>query len=59
MEGLNAPSPSHAEFDQMCSEVEEFEPLPSVVAGPLEREAQDEEETSLDDQILVGLVSPL
>jgi hypothetical protein len=53
------PSPSHDQFDQICAEVEDFEHLPTVVAGPLEREAEDEEQTSLDGQILVGLVSPL
>jgi hypothetical protein len=43
----------------MCAKVEDFEHLPSLVAGPLEREEEDEEQTSLDGQILVGLVSPL
>lgn len=42
----------------MCSEVEEFEPLPSVAAAPLEPQHEGEGEFSLDEQILAGLVSP-
>jgi hypothetical protein len=56
---LQTPSGSHVEFDAMCAEVDEFEPLPTVSARPHERESQDEEETPLDGQILVGLVSPV
>jgi hypothetical protein len=52
------PSPDHLEFDLMCSEVEDFEPLPTVTAEPLEPEPDGEENTSLDGQILAGLVSP-
>lgn len=47
------------EFDQICSEVDEFELLPSVAASDLTPpEREREEETSLDGQILAGLVSP-
>jgi hypothetical protein len=63
MEHLLTPPPiertEHAEFDQMCSQVEEFEPLPSVTARSLEpADPESEEESSLDGQILAGLVSP-
>jgi hypothetical protein len=58
---LTTPSPDHIEFDDMCSEVEEFETLPSVAGAPLDAEPEVEEESSLasfDGQILAGLVSP-
>jgi len=52
------PSPDHLEFDELCSEVEDFEPLPTLTAEPLERQPEGEETTPLDGQILAGLVSP-
>lgn len=55
---LTTPPPDHAEFDELCSQVEEFEPLPTFAAAPLDVEHESEEETSLDGQILAGLVSP-
>ncbi len=55
---LTTPSPDHLEFDQMCSEVEDFEPLPTVRTEPLEPEQESQESSSLDGQILAGLVSP-
>lgn len=57
---MTTPSPDHLEFDQMCSEVDDFEPLPTVTvtADPLEPEQESEENSSLDGQILAGLVSP-
>lgn|GEM_PF-3351312 len=54
---LQTPSGDHLQFDQLCAEVDEFEPLPAVSSGPLEYE-EDAEETGLDDQILAALVSP-
>ena len=42
----------------MCSEVEDFEPLPTLTAEPLEPDPGSEENTSLDGQILAGLVTP-
>jgi hypothetical protein len=47
------------EFDQMCAEVDEFEPLPAVKPKSLERQQGSEDDTSLDGQILAGLVSPV
>ena len=55
---LTTPSPDHLEFDQMCSEVDDFEPLPTVTTEPLEAEQESQESSSLDGQILAGLVSP-
>ena len=55
---LQTPSPDHVQFDLMCAEVDEFEPLPALSSGPLELEDDDYEETGLDDQILAGLVTP-
>ncbi len=59
MEPTQTPSPDHVEFDQMCAEVDEFEPLPAVKPRSLEREQDSEDDTSLDGQILAGLVSPV
>ena len=56
---MQTPSPDHGEFDSMCAEVDEFEPLPTVRPETLEREPDGEDDTSLDGQILAGLVSPV
>jgi hypothetical protein len=56
---LQTPSPDHFQFDQICAEVDEFEPLPAVSSGPLEYEEDAAEETGLDDQILAALVTPV
>ena len=56
---VQTPSPDHIQFDQICAEVDDFEPLLAVSSGVLEREQENEEETSLDGQILAGLVSPV
>ncbi len=56
---MQTPSPDHGEFDSMCAEVDEFEPLPTVKPETLEREQDGEDDTSLDGQILAGLVSPV
>jgi hypothetical protein len=48
------------QFDQICSEVDDFEPLlPALSSGPLEYEEDSVEETGLDDQILAALVTPV
>lgn len=59
MEPTQTPSPDHVEFDKLCADVEEFEPLPAVTNGPLERDPDDQEDTALDEQILAGLVLPV
>jgi hypothetical protein len=55
---MTTPTLDHVEFDQMCAEIDEFEPLPTADATSLESDPESEEETSLDSQILAGLVSP-
>jgi hypothetical protein len=47
------------QFDQICAEVDDFEPLPALASGPLEYEEDSIEETGLDDQILAALVTPV
>jgi hypothetical protein len=59
VEPLQTPSLSHDEFDELCAEVGEFEPLPTVSSGALSETPDDEEDSSLNDQILVGLVHPV
>ncbi|HLY47958.1 MAG TPA: hypothetical protein VKR21_02075 [Solirubrobacteraceae bacterium] len=54
---LSTPAPDHLEFDLLCLEIEEFEPLPSLPADYGETESSSEE-SSLDGQILAGLVTP-
>jgi hypothetical protein len=58
VEPTRTPSPNHLEFDQLCSGVQEFEPLPELQSRPLEREPEEEDDSSIDSQILAGLVSP-
>lgn len=54
------PTEQH-QFDSLCAEVEEYEPLPEVVPGPadttpaLDRQDHDD---SIDAEILAGLVFP-
>jgi hypothetical protein len=55
---LQTPSTDHLQFDQICAEVDDFEPLPAVSSGSLDYE-DDGEETTLDDQILAALVTPV
>ena len=59
MERVQTPSPEHEQFDDMCAEVDDFQPLPAVKPKSLEREQNDEDDTSLDGQILAGLVTPV
>jgi len=54
---LQTPSMDHVQFDQICAEVDDFEPLPALSGGPLEYVQASEEEAGLDDQILAGLVT--
>jgi hypothetical protein len=59
VEKTQTPSQEHVEFDRICSQVEEFEHLPTVASPGLEPEPADEgEQTELDQLILAGLVSP-
>jgi hypothetical protein len=61
MRRTQMPTHDHEQFDAICAPVEDFEPLPTVVATPPEHElelAPEEEQTSLDGLILAGLVAP-
>ena len=55
---LQTPSTDHMQFDQICAEVDEFEPLPAVSRVPPGNE-DDGEETAIDGQILAALVTPV
>jgi hypothetical protein len=61
VEAPQTPSPDHVEFDQICAQVDEWEPLPAQSIGALEQEPEreGEQETPFDGQILAGLVSPV
>jgi len=51
----------HAQFDNLCSSVEDYEPLPEVAPGPAGTTpalSQQEHVDSIDSEILAALVSP-
>jgi hypothetical protein len=53
--------PSHIQFDSLCADVEDYEPLPELVPGPADTTpmlAAQEHEQAIDAEILAGLVSP-
>jgi hypothetical protein len=60
MSTLQMPTAEHAEFDEICAPVDDFEPLPTVVAAPEQDEPKQpvEEVVPLDGLILAGLVTP-
>ena len=60
MQKITQPAHDHTEFDALCAHVDDFEPLPEATALPswVEPDRDGDEETSLDGQILAGLVSP-
>ncbi|MEA2198845.1 MAG: hypothetical protein QOJ25_2896 [Solirubrobacteraceae bacterium] len=61
MSNTQIPTDEHPGFDAICSEVEDFEHLPTVtpVPEPKAQDLPDEERTApLDELILAGLVSP-
>jgi hypothetical protein len=53
---MHEPQPDHAEFDAICADVQEYEPLPEVVPGIAHEPPIDGDE--LDAEILAGLVLP-
>lgn len=65
MRTLQTPEMSHLEFDELCQEIDEFDPLPDPATNLLASETPvlDPESPDpiprLDDRILAGLVSPL
>ena len=61
MGSTQIPPDDHAGFDAICSEVQEFEHLPTVTTVPAAPTADlpEEERTApLDELILAGLVAP-
>lgn len=55
------PATDRTQFDAICAEVQDFEPLPAVTPVPadLTAEAREGDDTApLDELILAGLVSP-
>lgn len=61
MSDTHTPGDAHPGFDAICSEVEDFETLPTVTPHPAPQapELEEEERTApLDELILAGLVSP-
>ena len=61
MGNTQIPTDDHPGFDAICSEVDDFEPLPTVtpVPAPPAPDLEEEERTApLDELILAGLVSP-
>jgi hypothetical protein len=56
MPTLQMPSADHAEFERLCQELEEFEPLPVVKKDVAPPHAEDEK---LDGRILAGLIRPV
>jgi len=60
VEPVQTPTPEHAEFDQMVSQVDDFEPLPWNTVPVLdETEEPEERESDVDQVILTGLVIPV
>jgi hypothetical protein len=60
MNTLQMPSTDHEQFDEICGYLGEWDHLPAVKAEPPEFEDEpiEDQEASLDDLILAGLVSP-
>jgi hypothetical protein len=57
------PPTEHIVFDELCAEIEDFQPLPTVTSASPEfasehRDELDEDPAPLDGLILAGLVSP-
>ncbi len=51
----------HVQFDHLCAQVEDYEPLPELVPGPRDTTpnlGSGDQSESIDAEILAGLVSP-
>jgi len=60
MRSLQTPSSDHLEFDDLCREIDEFEPLPELIVRRARLAQQAEEDSgTFDPLILAGLVSPV
>jgi hypothetical protein len=58
VEATQTPSAEHAQFDRICAQVEEWEPLPEFTTA-LPADAPEEGDGPLDETIMAGLVSPV
>jgi hypothetical protein len=61
MQTMKAPQTDHAQFDELCARVDDWEPLPAIAIGPVQPDASNEDEQQaapIDWMILAGLVSP-
>jgi hypothetical protein len=52
------PGTEHAEFDQLCRGLDEYDAMPNPQEDAARRQASDDPDEQLDDQILAGLVTP-
>jgi hypothetical protein len=52
------PATDHAEFDQLCRGLDEYDAMPNPQEDATRLQATDEPTEQLDDQILAGLVTP-
>ena len=64
MRSVQTPSSEHLEFDELCREIDEFQPLPELIVRRAGQTAQapdleDAGSGSFDPLILAGLVSPV
>lgn len=62
MRTLQTSPEGHLDFEQLCQDIDEFEPLPEHGMITVFRETpatEDDQPTQLDELILAGLVSPV
>lgn len=64
MRPVQTPSSEHLEFDELCREIDEFQPLPELIVRRADQTAraanlEDAGSGSFDPLILAGLVSPV
>ena len=52
------PATDHAEFDQLCGGLDEYDAMPNPEEDAARRHPGEEPDEMLDDQILAGLVTP-
>jgi hypothetical protein len=61
MTTVQTPSDDYGQFDAICAEIDDWQPLPAVASSPADEQStpgDDQREAALDGLILAGLVSP-
>jgi len=61
MQTMKTPQTDHAQFDELCARVDDWEPLPAIAVAPVQPDASNDDEQEaapIDGMILAGLVSP-